>query len=84
MMIPIPPAQEENLKQQLEKESNDIPTQPLNRQSKKKDNRVPTLALERPTDNDNMRYTYSKYRDDPDVEAHVYAFLQTWEANHVS
>ena len=24
------------------------------------------------------------YRDDPDVEAHVNAFLQTWEATHVS
>ena len=31
-----------------------------------------------------MSYPYSKYRDDPDAEAHVYAFLQTWEANHVS
>ena len=31
-----------------------------------------------------MLYTYPKYRDDPDAEAHVYAFLQTWEANHVS
>ena len=27
---------------------------------------------------------YSKYRDEPDAEAHMYAFLQTWEANHVS
>ena len=23
-------------------------------------------------------------RDDPDAKAHIYAFLQTWEANHVS
>ena len=33
---------------------------------------------------DTMPYPYTKYRDDPDAEAHVYAFLQTWEANHVS
>ena len=31
-----------------------------------------------------MSYPYSKYRDDLDAEAHMYAFLQTWEANHVS
>ena len=31
-----------------------------------------------------MPYRYPKYRDDPNAEAHVYAFLQTWEANHVS
>ena len=30
-----------------------------------------------------MSYPYSKYRDDPDAQVHVYAFLQTWEANHV-
>ena len=33
---------------------------------------------------DTMPYPYPKYRDDPDAEAHVYSFLQTWEANHVS
>ena len=33
---------------------------------------------------DTMPYPYPKYRDEPDAEAHVYAFLQTWEANHVS
>ena len=31
-----------------------------------------------------MSFRYPKCRDDPDGEAHVYAFLQTWEANHVS
>ena len=31
-----------------------------------------------------MPYPYSKYHDDPDAKAHVYAFLQTWEVNHVS
>ena len=31
-----------------------------------------------------MPYPYPKYCDDPDAEAYVYAFLQTWEANHVS
>ena len=37
-----------------------------------------------PLEDDTMLYSYPKYRDDPDAEAHVYAFLQTWEANHVS
>ena len=31
-----------------------------------------------------MPYQYLKYRDDPDAEAHVYTFLETWEVNHVS
>ena len=49
---------------------------------------TPTLIKERreqesPWD-DTMPYPYPKYRDEPDAEAHVYAFLQTWEANHVS
>ena len=39
---------------------------------------------EQPVEDDTMPYPYLKYRDDPDAEAHVYAFLQTWEANHVS
>ena len=33
---------------------------------------------------DTMPYSYLEYRDEPNAEAHVYAFLQTWEANHVS
>ena len=31
-----------------------------------------------------MLYPYPKYNDEPDVEAHVRAFLTTWQANHVS
>ena len=31
-----------------------------------------------------MPYQYPKYQYDLDAKAHVYAFLQTWEANHVS
>ena len=46
--------------------------------------RVSTPPIEQPLDDDTMSYQYPKYRDDPDAEAHVYAFLQTWEANHVS
>ena len=37
-----------------------------------------------PTPDDDMSFQYPKYGDDPDAEAHVYAFQQTWEANHVS
>ena len=39
---------------------------------------------EKPCEDDTMLYPYQKYRNDPDAEAHVYAFLQTWEENHVS
>ena len=31
-----------------------------------------------------MPFQYPRYRDDPDAEAHVHAFQQTWEANHLS
>ena len=37
-----------------------------------------------PTPDEDIPFQYPKYRDDPDVEAHVYAFQQTWESNHVS
>ena len=40
--------------------------------------------LEQPYGDYTMPYPYPKYRDEPDAEAHVYAFLQTWEANYVS
>ena len=46
--------------------------------------RVPTPAPTAQEDDDTMPYQYPKYRDDPDAEAHIYAFLQTWEVNHVS
>ena len=39
---------------------------------------------EQPYEDDTMSYPYAKYQDDPDAEAHVYAFLKTWVANHVS
>ena len=39
---------------------------------------------EQPYEDYTTPYLYPKYRDDPNVEAHDYAFLQTWEANHVS
>ena len=47
-----------------------------------KDRKAGDTQSEQP--DDTMPYPYPKYRDDPDAEAHVYAFLQTWEANHVS
>ena len=31
-----------------------------------------------------MSYRYPKYSDETDVEAHIRAFLTTWQANHVS
>ena len=31
-----------------------------------------------------MSYPYPRYNDKADVEAHVRAFLTTWQANHVS
>ena len=31
-----------------------------------------------------MLYPYPKYNNNVDAEAHVRAFLKTWQANHVS
>ena len=31
-----------------------------------------------------MSYPYPRYNDEADAEAHVHAFLTTWQANHVS
>ena len=42
------------------------------------------ISPEQPYEDYTTPYLYPKYRDDPDAEAHVYAFLQTWEENHVS
>ena len=33
---------------------------------------------------DTIPYPYPKYHDEPDVEAHICAFLTMWQANHVS
>ena len=33
---------------------------------------------------DTMPYPYQKYNEEPDAEAHIRAFLTTWQANHVS
>ena len=78
-----------------DEESNSSSTPP----TEKAENRAPTPPAERvenraqeldhtspvqPSEDYTMPYPYPKYRDDPDAEAHVYAFLQTWEANHVS
>ena len=61
---------------------------------KEEEERLPTLKEEEerpltpparvPTLDDEMSFQYPKYREDLDVEAHAYAFMQTWEANHVS
>ena len=64
-----------------------IPAQQL----EKEDNRVLTPSvqeiiptLEHAEEEDTILYPYPKYQDELDAEAHVRAFLQTWEANHVS
>ena len=31
-----------------------------------------------------MAYHYLKYNDEPNIEAHVRAFLMTWQQNHIS
>ena len=33
---------------------------------------------------DTMLYRYPKYNDEAEAEAHVHAFLTTWQGNHVS
>ena len=31
-----------------------------------------------------MSYLYPNYNDEPDAEVHIWVFLTTWQANHVS
>ena len=75
--IPTPPAEESKDR---------TPTPP----TEEPKDRTPTPTAEKEQReqeshlDDTMPLSYTKYRDDSDAEAHVYAFLQTWEANHVS
>ena len=78
--IPTPPTEEAKAR---------IPTPPAEEAKDRtpappKERKEEYTQPEQPYMDDTMPYPYPKYRDDPDVEAHVYAFLQTWEANHVS
>ena len=60
------------------------PPTPPRESPKEQEERPPTPPDRVLTPDDDVPYQYPKYRDDLDMEAHVYAFLQTWEANHVS
>ena len=78
--IPTPPAEEAKDR---------TPTTPAEEvkdrtSSPPKERKEEYTQPEQPYEDDTMSYPYPKYRDDPDAKAHVYAFLQTWEANHVS
>ena len=77
--IPTPPTEEAKDRK---------PTPPVEEAEEARNRTQPKERRERDTQSeqpdDTMPYPYPKYRDDPDAEAHVYAFLQTWEANHVS
>ena len=78
---PTPPA---------EKAEDNTPTPPAEKYKDRTPSPPPTeqenayTPPEKPCEDDTMLYPYQKYRNDPDAEAHVYAFLQTWEANYVS
>ena len=67
--------EQEILEQQSEEEHNHMPTSPIHE---------PIPETEQVKEEDNMSYSYPKYHDELDAEAHIYAFLQTWENNHVS
>ena len=91
--LPTPPDHEANQYQRSEENAESISTPPPDQQSGNTNDSVPTPPLNTQVENeeavlpfadDTMPYPYMKYWDEPDVEAHVYAFLQTWEANHVS
>ena len=43
---------------------------------------IPTL--DRDEEEDTIPYPYPKYWDEPNADAHVHAFLHTWEANYIS
>ena len=63
---PIPKEEEERPKTPKEEEE-----RPLTEEE-----RPPTPSARVPTPNDDMSFQYPQYRDDPDAEAHVYAFLK--------
>ena len=77
---PTPPTEktEDCTPTPMKKAEDRTPSPPLTEQEKE------YTPLEQPYEDYTMLYPYPKYRDDPDVEVHVYEFLQTWEANHVS
>ena len=50
---------------------------------KDEEERPPTPPVRVLTPDDDMSFQYPKYRDDPDAEAHVHTFQQTWAVNHV-
>ena len=81
MMILTPPAQEVFPEQQSEEENNRTPT-PSEQQPEEEEDRVltppvhePIQELEWVRQEDNMPNPYPNYRDEPNVEAHVYTFL---------
>ena len=74
-----PPSPKEEEKPPTPKEQEERPPTP-----KEEQERPPTPPARALTPDDDMSFQYPKYRDDPDAEAHVHAFQQTWEANHVS
>ena len=75
--IPTPPVEESKDRTPTppaEESKDRIPTPPAEEERREQDIQS----------DDTMPYPYPKYRDETDAEAYVYAFLHTWEANHVS
>ena len=60
---------------QSEERNDRAPTPPSDWHSEETDDRVLTPPLEQPLEDDTMMYPYLKYRDELDVETHVYGFL---------
>ena len=67
-------------------------TEQVQREAKEKFQGIPDLVSDSSSDEDHchqqqevtMSYPYPKYHDEADAQAHIRAFLRSWQENHVS
>ena len=88
---PTPLSEEVILMQPLEEEVIPVPTSPVEDVIRMQPSEeeviivpIPMEPTERVDEHNTMLLPYPKYNNEPDVEAHIRAFLTTWQANHVS
>ena len=81
--LPAEPAQQEVAKRLESATTNESHSKTENSIDLSSSNNPPRNFRDEPEHN-TMSYPYSRYNDEADVEAHVNAFLTTWQANHVS
>ena len=75
-----------HIQQELEEELRAIPDLQTDNSSNDEtfDQHLELIDLVGVSTEDKIPYSYPKYNYEADAEAHVRAFLRTWQANHVS